>query len=164
MSFSVTGDAPLPAAGTVVAAVLNVTVVGPAAPGFWTVWPHASGRPEVSNLNVDELQSLVGPFLALPNLVTVPVGADGIVDIYASAGGHALVDLLGYYTPAISATAGRFQPLAAPGRVLDTRRVSTFNPGEARTLAVPGAAGASAVAINLTALTSNPGYWQVYPQ
>lgn len=164
LSFSVTGDAPLPAAGTVVAAVLNLTVVGPAAPGYWTVWPHASGRPEVSNINIDELQSLVGPFLALPNLVTVPVGTDGMVDVYGSGGGQAIVDLLGYYTPAASATTGRFQPLAAPARVLDTRRVSTFNAGETRTFAVPGAEGASAVAINLTALTSSPGYWQVYPQ
>ena len=29
---------------------------------------------------------------------------------------------------------------------------------------MPGAAGASAVAVNLTALTSSPGYWQLYPQ
>jgi peptidoglycan hydrolase-like protein with peptidoglycan-binding domain len=164
LSFNVTGDAPLPAPGTVVAAVLNLTVVGPARAGYWTVWPHSSAMPEVSNLNVDELNSLVGPFLALPNLVTVPVGPDGIVDVYASGGGQAIVDFLGYYTPAASATSGRFQPLPAPTRVLDTRRVSTFNAGESRTFTVPGAAGASAVAINLTALTSNPGYWQVYPQ
>jgi len=164
VSVSVTGAAPLPAAGTVVAAVLNLTVVGPANPGYWTVWPHASGRPEVSNINIDELQSLNGAFLALPNLVTVPVGADGIVDVYTSGGGNALVDLLGYYTPAASSSAGRFQPLAAPSRVLDTRRVSTFNAGETRTFAVPGAAGASAVAINLTALTTRPGYWQLFPQ
>ncbi len=164
VSVSVTGDAPLPAVGTVVAAVLNLTVVGPANPGYWTVWPHASARPEVSNVNIDELQALNGPFLALPNLVTVPVGADGVVDIYASGGGQAIVDLLGYYTLADSSAAGRFEPLSAPSRVLDTRRVSTFGAGETRTFAVPGAAGASAVAINLTALTTRPGYWQLYPQ
>ena len=32
----------------------------------------------------------------MPNMVTVPVGADGIVDIFAQRGGHVLVDLLGY--------------------------------------------------------------------
>ena len=73
ISVSVTGDAPLPAAGTVVAAVLNLTVVGPAGTGYWTVWPHTSPRPEASNLNIDELLSLAGG--ATPNLVTVPVGA-----------------------------------------------------------------------------------------
>jgi len=164
VSVKVTGEAPLPATGTVVAAVLNLTVTGPAGVGYWTVWPHASDRPEVSNINVDELQSLSGPFLALPNLVTVPVGADGVVDIYASGGGHAIVDLLGYYTPAASSAAGRFQALPAPSRVLDTRGVSTFNAGETRTFAVPGAAGSSAVAINLTAVTTRSGYWQLYSQ
>src|SRR5690348_6997824 len=34
---AVTGAAPLPAVGTITAAVLNVTVVGPAQPGYWTV-------------------------------------------------------------------------------------------------------------------------------
>ena len=162
ISVSVTGDAPLPAAGTVVAAVLNLTVVGPAGTGYWTVWPHTSPRPEASNLNIDELLSLAGG--ATPNLVTVPVGADGVVDVYSSGGGHVILDLLGYYTPAATATAGRFVSLPAPTRVFDTRGVSTFQPGEARTFAVPGAAGASAVAVNLTAVTGNPGYWQMYPQ
>ena len=78
ISVSVTGAAPLPALGTVSAAVLNVTVAPPAAPGFWTVWPHTSTRPLASNINVDELQSLSGN--VTPNLVTVPVGRDGVVD------------------------------------------------------------------------------------
>lgn len=162
ISVSVTGEAPLPAAGTVVAAVINLTVTERAGVGFWTVWPHASGRPDASNLNIDEIRSITGG--AIPNLVTVPVGADGIVDIYTSGGGNVIVDLLGYYTPAASATAGRFQALPAPSRILDTRRVATFFPGETRSFTVPGAAGASAVAINLTAVTNNAGYWQVYPQ
>jgi peptidoglycan hydrolase-like protein with peptidoglycan-binding domain len=162
LSVNVTGVAPLPAAGSVAAAVLNVTVTGPAGNGYWTVWPHTSARPEASNLNIDELRALAGG--AVPNLVTVPVGADGVVDVYSSAGGNVIVDLLGYYTATDSATSGRFQPLAAPSRVLDTRGTATFNPGEARTFVVPGAAGASAIAVNLTAVTGNPGYWQVYPQ
>ena len=140
LSVSVTGAAPLPAPGTVTAAVLNLTVVAPFGPGFWTVWPHTSARPEASNLNIDELQSLGGG--AVPNLVTVPVGADGVVDVYGSAGGNVIVDLLGYYTAADTATAGRFQALSAPTRVLDTRRVATFAPGETRAFTIPGAAGA----------------------
>ena len=161
ISVSVTGAAPLPALGTVTAAVLNLTVTPPSGPGFWTVWPHTSSRPEASNLNVDELQNLAGN--VTPNLVTVPVGPDGVVDVYSSGGGNVIVDLLGYYTPADVATAGRFQPLAA-ARVLDTRGKATFAPGETRAFTVPGAAGASAVAVNLTAVTNNPGFWQVYAQ
>jgi peptidoglycan hydrolase-like protein with peptidoglycan-binding domain len=162
LSVSVTGAAPLPAPGTVTAAVLNLTVAAPFGPGFWTVWPHTSARPEASNLNIDELQSLAGG--AVPNLVTVPVGADGVVDVYASSGGNVIVDLLGYYTAADAATSGRFQALTAPTRVLDTRRVATFAPGETRAFTIPGAAGANAVAVNLTSVTNVPGYWQVYPQ
>ncbi len=161
LSVSVTGTEPLPVSGTVTAAVLNVTVVGPFGAGYWTVWPHTSARPEASNLNVDELLALAGG--AVPNLVTVPVGADGVVDVYTSGGGHVIVDLLGYYSAADTATAGRFQPLPAPTRVMDTRRVATFAPGETRGFAIPGAAGANAVAVNLTSITSRPGYWQVYP-
>jgi peptidoglycan hydrolase-like protein with peptidoglycan-binding domain len=161
LSVSVTGAAPLPAAGTVTAAVLNLTVTAPFGPGFFTVWPHTSARPEASNLNIDELQSLSGG--AVPNLVTVPVGADGVVDVYSSGGGNVIVDLLGYYTAADTATAGRFQSLPAPTRVLDTRRVATFAPGETRGFTIPGAAGANAVAVNLTSVTAQPGYWQVYP-
>jgi lipoprotein-anchoring transpeptidase ErfK/SrfK len=160
ISLAVTGAAPLPAPGTVTAAVLNLTVTPPVAAGFWTVWPHATTRPEASNLNVDELQALAGN--VTPNLVTVPVGADGIVDVYGSGGGHVVVDLLGYYTPAATATAGRFVPLPAPARVLDTRGRSSFAAGETRTFTVPGAAGASAVAVNLTSVTVAPGYWQVF--
>ena len=161
LSISVTGLAPLPATGTVTAAVLNLTVVPPAGPGFWTVWPHTSGRPDASNVNIDELQSLTS--VVTPNLVTVPVGADGIVDVFASAGGNVIVDLLGYYTPAASATAGRFVPLAAPTRVMDTRGAATFAPGETRNFTVPGAAGASAIAVNLTSVTNTAGFWQVFP-
>lgn len=160
ISVPVVGTAPLPAPGTVTAVVLNVTVTPPSGPGFWTVWPHTSPRPEASNLNVDELQFLSNN--VTPNLVTVPVGSDGVVDVYGSGGGNVIVDLLGYYTPAATATAGRFEPLTSPTRVLDTRGRATFAPGETRAFTVPGAAGASAIAVNLTAVTNAPGFWQVW--
>jgi lipoprotein-anchoring transpeptidase ErfK/SrfK len=160
ISVTVTGASPLPAPGTVVAAVINVTVTAPAGPGYWTVWPHTRPRPQASNINIDELRSLSGD--VTPNLVTVPVGADGLVDVYSSGGGNVIVDMLGYYTPAESATSGRFSPLPAPRRVLDTRGFGPFGAGETRNFTVPGAAGASAVAVNLTSVTIAPGYWQVF--
>jgi lipoprotein-anchoring transpeptidase ErfK/SrfK len=160
ISVPVVGAAPLPAPGTVTAVVLNVTVTPPSGPGFWTVWPRTSPRPEASNLNVDELQFLSNN--VTPNLVTVPVGSDGVVDVYGSGGGNVIVDLLGYYTPAETATAGRFEPLTSPTRVLDTRGRATFAPGETRAFTVPGAAGASAIAVNLTAVTNAAGFWQVW--
>lgn len=163
-TVQVTGAAPLPADGTAVAAILNLTVVGQSAPGFWTAWPSTSPRPDASILNVDEVASRAGDGLALPNLVTVPVGTDGSVSIYSEAGGGLLVDLLGYYSPTDSATAGRFQPLPSPQRRLDTRPdQSGLAPGETRTINVPDAVGASAVALNITTIAWQGGYWQVFP-
>ena len=154
----------LPAAGTLVAAVLNVTVVGPAQAGYWTVFPTGGAVPTASNINVDLASVFAGESLTLPNMVTVPVPADGRVSVYSLGGGNVVVDMLGYYTPAATATAGRFVPLAAPSRMLDTRTSNTpMTPGETRAFAAPGAAGASAVALNMTAIGTSPGYWQVFP-
>lgn len=162
-SVAVTGSAPLPAAGAVSAVVLNVTVVGPAAAGYWTVWPHDRPMPEASNVNVDDGAALLGAGLAMPNLVTVPVGPSGIVDVFASAGGHVLVDMVGYYRPAASATSGRLVSLPTPARVLDTRPDGVWYPNETRDFRVPGAAGASAVVLNVTVAAFLPGFWTVFP-
>ncbi len=122
VSVALTGAAPRPAAGSgVMAAVLNITALGPSAPGYWTVFPHDGALPDASNLNIDERAALDGDALAIPNLVTVPVGVSGIVDIFSSAGGNLLVDFLGYYAPAATSKAGRFVPLASPQRIVDTR-------------------------------------------
>ena len=94
ISVAVTGAAPLPAAGTVTAAVLNVTVVPPTAPGYWTVWPHTSSQPTASNLNVDELASIVGA--VIPNLVTVPLGVGGKVCLFSQAPIDLVADLAGW--------------------------------------------------------------------
>jgi hypothetical protein len=164
VKVQVTGAAPRPSPGTAVAAVVNLTVVGPAAPGYWTVFPSGESRPNASNLNVDETASLQGAGLAMANLVTVPVGADGAIEVYASHGGHVVVDLFGYYTPSTSAAAGRLVPRPTPQRVLDTRESTMLAPGETRPVRIPGAAGAAAVALNVTVLSLAPGYWRVYAE
>ncbi len=163
VSVTLTGAAPRPAAGGLIAAVLNVTAVGPSGAGYWTVHPHEGTAPDASNLNIDERAALDGVALAIPNLVTVPVGPSGVVDLYSSAGGNLLVDFLGYYAPAATATAGRFVPLAAPRRILDTRvpGVTAIGADEVRTIAVPDAAGATAAVLNVTAIANAAGYWTV---
>lgn len=163
VSVPVTGAAPMPSPGNVVAAVLNVTVVGPAGIGYWTVYPHDSGRPLAANLNIDEPAARYGDGLAMPNLVTVPVGASGVVDVFTSAGGHVVVDMLGFYEPAASATSGRFQPIS-PTRIVDTRSPDVIlAPNETREIRAPGAAGASAVVLNVTAIASRSGHWVAFP-
>ena len=166
VSVTLTGTAPRPAVGSgVTAAVLNVTALGPSAPGYWTVFPHDGALPDASNLNIDERAALDGDALAIPNLVTVPVGASGIVDIFSSAGGNLLVDFLGYYAPAATSKAGRFVPLASPQRILDTRAQGAvaIASNEVRTVAVPGGAGAAAAVLNVTTIANSAGFWTVFP-
>ena len=164
VSVNVTGAAPLPMNGQATSVVLNVTVIGPAAAGYWTVWPHDAPMPNASNINVDEQAALRGGALAVANLVTVPVGASGLVDVYSDQGGYVLVDMLGYYTPAATATAGRFVPLTSPQRFVDTRTSGLIlYPGDTRELRAPNAAGASAVVLNVTTIALGGGYWTVFP-
>ena len=85
------GNCALPS-GTV-GLVLNVTVVGPASNGYLTVFPGGAVRPTASNLNFTSGQA------AVPNQVTVGVGATGRISFYASGGPvNVLADVAGYTT------------------------------------------------------------------
>ncbi|MFF1870768.1 hypothetical protein [Kitasatospora herbaricolor] len=74
------------------AVVLNVTVTDPKSDGHLTVWPSGAARPDSSNLNWVAGQTV-------PNLVTVPVGADGRISLANLGWGSAqvIVDLFGSY-------------------------------------------------------------------
>lgn len=103
--------------------LVNVTGVnqGPAsAATFVSVLPDqpAPGQPPVtSNLNLrrDHVKA---------NLVMVPVGADGSIWLYNSAGeAHLVVDVVAYLEPReVNTRVGRVIPLRQPLRVLDTRQ------------------------------------------
>ncbi|MEU2449954.1 hypothetical protein ABZ605_07835 [Streptomyces sp. NPDC012765] len=77
--------------GRAKAVVLNVTVTEAKSDGVLTVWPSGTARPGSSNLNWKTGQTVA-------NLVTVPVGADGKVQIANLGWGstHVVVDLFGY--------------------------------------------------------------------
>src|SRR5439155_1004796 len=86
--FKVTALGGVPASG-VTAVVMNVTVTGPSAAGFLTVYPADVGRPLASNLNFT-------PGLTVPNLVTVRVPTSGYVDFFNSSGStHVIADVVG---------------------------------------------------------------------
>ncbi len=163
VTINVTGLAPLPAPGTTVAAVLNVTVVGPAGVGFWTVYPHGATRPLAASLYVDERTAMNGDTLAMPNLVTVPVGADGLVDVYAQFGGHVVVDMLGSYQASGATAAGRLLPLASPQRILDTRDSMWLAGDSTTTINAPNANGAAAAVLSVTTIAIAPGFWTFFP-
>jgi hypothetical protein len=144
--------------GSVGSVVLNVTAITPSAPGFVTVWPTGSTRPNASNLNFT-------PGQIVPNLVIAKVGSNGSVSMFNSAGNTDFVaDVAGWFP-----TASGFNALT-PARLLDTRAGwptidGQFAGGGALTagaeldLTVAGrgsvpASGAGAVVLNVT--VTNP--------
>ena len=91
IAIQVAGVAGIPADATAV--VINVTAVGATTSTFVTVYPDGIVRPSVSNLNVN-------PAAAVPNLVTVPIGADGKIVVYNNAGSvNVIGDIAGYFAP-----------------------------------------------------------------
>jgi len=90
ISVQVTGQGGVPAAG-VSAVIVNVTVADPTAAGYITVWPSGAPRQQTSNLNFQAGQNI-------PNLVIVPVGADGKIQLFNGSGGtvQLLADVTGY--------------------------------------------------------------------
>lgn len=159
------------------AVVLNVTVADAKSNGVATVYPDGSSLPSSSNLNwaAGEI---------VPNLVVVPVGSDGYIDIWnGSPNGSTdfIGDLQGYFTT--SSTGASTYTAVGPVRAMDTRdgtgsvakaKIAT---GGYDSLQVEGATfgaaghqitipatGVTAVAMNVTVAdsTSN-GFVTVYP-
>ena len=161
----------IPAGASAVA--LNITVVGPSAAGYVTVWPCDVARPEASNLNF-----VAGSIVA--NGVIAPVGASGSVCFYSNQPTDFLVDIAGWFSGA-SAGVPTFVG-ATPRRLLDTRNAIggpkvRIPAGGTITLPMAGTAmqrtdgapdvipgDATAVAINVTAVgPSSTGYFTVWP-
>jgi hypothetical protein len=90
MGVSITGNGPIPTFG-VQAVVLNVTVTGPTASSYLTVWPDGDPRPLASDLNFSAAQTV-------PNMVVVKVGTTGAIDLYNAAGStDVVIDVMGWY-------------------------------------------------------------------
>ena len=144
------------------AVVLNVTATNAAAAGFVTVFPTGEPLPTSSNLNIERAGQTI------PNLVTVPVGADGTVSLFSQSGTDLLVDIFGFYRLATDRTAGRFQPVD-PTRLLDTRTSNApLAPDTSVDIVVTGVAGvptqASAVVLNVTATAATAaGFVTAWP-
>ena len=146
----------VPAVGGVTpqAAVLNLTAVGAAGPGYVAAYPCAGGVPTVSALNVDG---------AAPRANLVQVSTAGAkVCLFNLTAMHLVVDLAGVY----GATGLRYQP-AVPLRLVDTRVGSGGWLGAAgafQPLALPAVPGAAAVTLSTTvAAPAGAGYLTAYP-
>ena len=153
----------LPASG-IKAVALNVTVTGGVGGGYITAYPDGTTRPTASNVNFN-------PGDTLANLVIVPVGADGKVDLYnGSAGTQIIADVAGYFS---ASGASDYAPIL-PTRVLDTRPAagnSTLTANQTIALGLADTSSGSSWALDMTgfALTTTVtntvagGYLTVFP-
>jgi hypothetical protein len=162
----VAGRGGVPATGASGVA-LSLTATEARQDGFVTAHAANQPRPLASNLNL-------GAGGTRANLVLLPIGADGSVALYTQAGGHLVVDVVGWFTGASApaGTDGLFVPLPSPVRHLDTRTglggMGRLASNEPRGLPLAGTgwvgAGASAVMSNLTVVESRaPGFATAWP-
>lgn len=91
ISVQVAGRGGVPAAGAT-AVALTLTAVAPAAAGHLTVWPSGSPQPLASVLNFPAGRNV-------PNFIQVKLGADGRLNVLASATVQIVIDIVGYYGP-----------------------------------------------------------------
>ncbi len=138
-------------AGGVDAVALIVAAISPPGPsaGWLAAYAGGSNRPASSNVNVN------GDADVRTNLVVVPLGVDGSVDLYLFNVADVIVEVVGWFTDGtvVPAGSGRFH-LNAPTREVDSRNGIGFGPLDHLELqpfnpaSVPDSA--SAVAQNLT--------------
>jgi len=140
------------------AVAINVTSVGARGPGFLTGYPAGSLPPATSFMNPD------GTGAPTAASIILPVSAQGFT-IASSAGGHVLVDLVGWFTgEAGTDSSDGLLVVVSPTRLVDTRS----NPprlwgGGAREIPVP-VAGAAVLVTNVTmANPDRPGFVTAYP-
>ena len=148
--IKVLGSGGVPASG-VSAVVLNTTIASSTATaGYVTAYPTGHNVPFASTINFTRGQ-------VVANRTIVPVGPDGYVAFYNSAGKTPIVlDVTGWFTDSTdpSASGSYFMPLT-PTRIVDTRSgigAARARLGAASLLSV-GVAGAHAVP---TATVSTP--------
>jgi hypothetical protein len=122
--ITVGGVGGVPASGAV--PVLGIAVLSYDI-GYMAVYPAGSSQPSSSHFALDENSYD-------SDVVVVPLGAAGAINLYTSQQVHVRVDVLGYLP-----TAGSFSP-AIPFRILDTRSSGAIAAVAQRDVAVPGGA------------------------
>jgi len=146
------------------AAIMTITPTEADGPGFVTAFPAGQAVPLASNVNVE----FAGQSIA--NLAVVPLGANGVINLYNYGGSHLVADVAGY----IVADAGFTS--VPPARVLDTRPGSEIGYSGSKPVAgdtvsfqvvgqkgVPGT-DVQSVILNVTATeATDAGFVTAYP-
>ncbi|MEP7112658.1 MAG: hypothetical protein ABI862_05295, partial [Ilumatobacteraceae bacterium] len=155
ISLQVAGRGDVPTSG-VAAVTMNLVLTDSSGSGFVTAWPSGADRPNASNINVE------GAGATISTLVTVPVGADGKVNIFTQSGGHLVADVAGWLPKSTFVA-------SVPTRILDTRSGPAPGAGAVVDLQVGGvgpvpATGVSAVVLSLTETeAAGPGFVTIWP-
>lgn len=125
----------------------TVTATDVTVAGYVTVWPCASRRPEVSQLNL-------APGVTAANQVTVALPAhDRTLCLRRVGRGQLIVDSTGVWTEPSSRTV---RPVSPPRRAVDTRAGAPVQPGEIRRV---HAQSDAVLMVNVTATRSaGPGW------
>jgi hypothetical protein len=159
VDVQISGVGGVPATGAT-SVVLNVTATEATDAGYVTAYPFGEERPTASNLNVVAGQTVA-------NLVTVKLGAGGMISLFTQSGTHLVADVAGYYAAPTSA-AGRYVAMS-PARLADTRAGAKPAAGSTTDIQVTGVqgvptSGVSAVVLNVTLNgTTEPGYVTAWP-
>ncbi len=148
------------------AAIVNLTMAAPTAPGFATLYPCTPTVPTASNINY-------GPGTFIANSVTAKLDANGDVCLFTLATTDALIDINGYIPAGSSVTT------VTPARVLETRPgektvdgkfqgQGQLTGGTTTKIRIAGRGGvptdANAAIVNLTmAAPTAPGFATLYP-
>jgi uncharacterized protein YkwD len=148
VTLQVTGANGLPA-NDVTAVAINLTVTGPAGPGWATAYP-CGGSTSVSTLNF-------GPSATVANAAIVPVNDFGRICVYSSVASHLIVDVTGWFSDFNDGFVA-----STPSRIMDTRG-GTQNPGLVTGSSsdieevLTGATEGQSVVVNLTGINGAAG-------
>ncbi len=160
-TIQATGQGGIPSTG-VQAVVIDVTVLPGSSAGWAVVWPYGQSQPATSNISY--LASSL-----ITNRVMVPVGTNGKINIYTSAGGmNYVVDANGWTSSAGPSQVGNVLQQQATHRACDTRTGSGYacagqhlSAGTTQVISLgglgglPSAANVLAVALNVAVIPSN---------
>lgn len=152
--IDVRGRCGVPEGATAISASL-VAIAGDE-PGWMTAGAARRPQPAVSLVNYDahEVRS---------NGAVIAVDHDGVA-VVASGAADLVLDVTGYFLPALAASTGRYVPLG-PARLTDTRSGAPITSTLDVALPAGVPADATAVAVNVTATdTSGWGYLSVRAQ